>query len=159
MATMKAIRSNAAGCLSRIVRQVLVLGAVLAAGWVLSGCKPAAKAGGDGAAASKGAGDIAGVYTLVSVDGKKLPATIAHDGVNLEIRSGSFTIQGDGTCGSKMVFVPPKGTEATREVAASYVRDGSKLRMQWQGAGRTEGSVESGTFTMHNEGMVLVYRK
>jgi hypothetical protein len=44
-------------------------------------------------------------------------------------------------------------------VAASYVRDGAELRMQWKGAGRTEGSLEGGTFTMNNEGMVLVYRK
>lgn len=156
---MKANRSKSAGCLPLFVRKVFGLGGVLVASWVLSGCEPAAKVGGGGAAASKGASDIAGVYTLVSVDGKKLPATIAHEGVNLEIRSGSFTIQGDGTCGSKMVFVPPNGAEATREVAASYVRDGAKLHMQWKGAGRTEGSVEGGTFTMNNEGMVLVYRK
>jgi hypothetical protein len=48
------------------------------------------------------------------VDGKTLPARVAHDGANLEIRSGSFTLRSDGTCGSKMVFVPPNGTEATR---------------------------------------------
>jgi hypothetical protein len=31
--------------------------------------------------------------------------------------------------------------------------------MRWDGAGMTTGSVDGNIFTMHNEGMVFVYRK
>ena len=104
-------------------------------------------------------GDPAGVYNLVSVDGKTVPASVTHEGATLQVRSGAFTINADGTCSSKMIFVPPSGTEATQEVSATYTKDGSKLTMQWKGAGKTVGSIDGNTFTMENEGMVFVYRK
>ena len=123
----------------------------MAAGLLLGACTPAGK----GAANS----DLAGVYTLISVDGSRIPATVSHDGASLQVRSGNFTFKADGTCSTKTVFVPPSGTEVTREVSATYTRDGAKLRMQWQGAGTTEGTLSGDTFTMNNEGMVLIYRK
>ena len=95
----------------------------------------------------------------MTVNGKKVPATVSHEGTDLQIRSGSFTISADGTCSSKMTFVPPSGTEATVDAKATYTREGPKLNMQWQGAGKTTGTVEGNTFTMENEGMVFVYRK
>ncbi len=103
--------------------------------------------------------DIASVYTLVSVNGAAVPMTLEHEGAKLVIRSGAFTINADGTCASKMVFVPPPGQEVTREVKATYTRQGTKLTMQWEGAGMTEGTVDGATFTMDNEGMVLAYRR
>ncbi|PYJ04007.1 MAG: hypothetical protein DME25_10665 [Verrucomicrobia bacterium] len=105
------------------------------------------------------AADPIGVYALVSVNGKPVPASVAHQGATLQVRSGAFTINADGTCVSKMIFVPPSGTEATREVRATYTKDGSKLTMQWKGAGKTVGTIDGNTFTMENEGMALVYRK
>jgi hypothetical protein len=88
-----------------------------------------------------------------------VPTTISHEGTALQIRSGTFTINADGTCSSKMVFVPPSGAEATREVSATYTREGAKLNMQWKDAGQTTGTIEGNTFSMDNEGMVLAYRK
>ncbi len=105
------------------------------------------------------ASDPAGVYALVSVNGKPVPASLDHEGATLQVRSGAFTINADGTCSSKMVFVPPSGTEATREVSATYTREGSKLTMKWKGAGITVGTIEGNTFSMNNEGMLLVYKK
>jgi len=105
------------------------------------------------------ASDPAGVYALVSVNGKQLPASLDHEGATLQVRSGAFTIIADGTCSSKMVFVPPSGAEATREVSATYTKDGSKLTMKWKGAGTTTGTIQGNTFTMENEGMLLVYKK
>ena len=105
------------------------------------------------------AGDPAGVYALVSVNGKPVPASLDHEGATLQVRSGAFTINADGTCSSKMVFVPPSGAEATREVSATYTKDGAKLTMKWKGAGITVGTIEGNTFTMNNEGMLLVYKK
>ena len=103
--------------------------------------------------------DIAGVYVLVTVDGKKVPTTVSHEGHSLQVRSGSFTISADGRCTSKVTFVPPSGAEATREVQATSTREGRRLRMQWERAGVTAGTVEGDTFTMENEGMVFGYKK
>jgi hypothetical protein len=118
---------------------------------LLSGCEPESN--------DAGGGDPAGVYALVSVNGSQVPASVTHDGVALQVRSGTFTLKADGTCGTQTVFVPPSGQEATREVSATYTRQGAELTMQWQGAGHTTGTLEGNTFTMDNEGMVFVYRK
>ena len=124
---------------------------LLTAGLLVSGCKPEAKV-------SKG-GDPAGVYALVSVNGKQVPASVSHDGVALQVRSGTFTLKADGTCSTRTIFVPPSGSATTNEVSATYTKDGSKLTMQWQGAGTTTGTIEGNTFTMNNEGLTFVYRK
>ena len=100
-----------------------------------------------------------GVYQLISVNGSTVPTKISHDRVQLEIRAGTFTFDPEGKCRSKMVFVPPGGREATREVNATYTRDGSELTMRWEGAGLTRGRLQGDTFTMNNEGMALAYRK
>ena len=55
--------------------------------------------------------------------------------------------------------MPPSGQAATREVSATYTKDGAKLTMQWQGAGMTVCTMDGNTFTMDNEGMIFVYRK
>ena len=104
-------------------------------------------------------GNPTDIYALVSVNGNKVPASVSHDGTALQVRSGTFTIKADGTCSTKTVFVPPSGKEATREVSATYAKDGIKLTMQWKGAGMTTGTIEGNTFTMDNEGMVFVYAK
>jgi hypothetical protein len=101
---------------------------------------------------------LAGTYRLVSLDGNKVPCTVQHEGVTMNVKSGGFTINSDGTCSSKMVF-SVSGKEASREVKATYTREGSKLTMKWEGAGTTKGTLESDTFTMNNEGMILVYKK
>ena len=132
-------------------RHVLQLVLLLTAGLLLSACKQETKVA--------AVADPTGVYTLVSVNGNKVPASVSHDGTALQVRSGSFTIKADGTCGTTTVFVPPSGKEATREVSATYTKEGAKLTMQWQAAGMTTGTIEGNTFTMDNEGMVFVYKK
>jgi len=101
----------------------------------------------------------AGIYTLITVDGLKLPATVSHDGHDITVHSGTFTINADKTCVSKNVFSPPSGKKVTREVKATYTQEGSTLDMQWIGAGRTTGTVKGNTFTMNNEGMIFSYKK
>jgi hypothetical protein len=124
---------------------------VLAAGLVMSACTKQESALKDA--------DFAGGYALVSVNANPVPAKITHEGAALQVRTGSFTINADGTCSTKTVFVPPSGTEVAREVSATYTKEGSKLTMQWKGAGKTVGTIQGNTFTMDNEGMVFVYRK
>jgi hypothetical protein len=127
---------------------------------VLAGCKQDAKVAADTKDAKVAADtNPAGTYALVSVDGNKVPCTVQHEGHTLGVKSGSFIINPDGTCSSKVVFSPPSGGDATREVKATYTREGPKLTMKWEGAGMTTGTVEGDTFTMNNEGMVFAYHK
>ncbi len=131
--------------------KILPLSLLLVAGMFLSAAEAKAQAvNGD---------DPTGIYTLVSVDGSKLPATVSHGDVAIRVRSGTFTINADGTCSSKVIFGPPSGDDFTREVNATYTREGSQLNMQWEGAGKTTGTVEGDSFTMNNEGMIFAYKK
>ena len=123
-----------------------------------AGCKPDAKAAAETKAMAEPAADInpVGVYALVTVDGKQVPCTVQHEGHTMTVNSGSFSINVDGTCSSKISLA---GMANPIEVKATYTREGPKLKMQWQGAGTTLGTVEANTFTMNNEGMVFAYRK
>jgi hypothetical protein len=105
--------------------------------------------------------DIAGTYGLTTVNGNKVPYALSPEpgAPTVNITSGTFTIKSDGTCSSRMVFVLPSGEGANQEVGGSYTRDGSKLTIQWQGAGQTTGTIQGDTFTMDNEGVVFAYKK
>ena len=103
--------------------------------------------------------DAAGVYTLASIDGKELPATVKHGDDVVEVRSGKLTIGTDGTCLAVTNFVPPSGRVITREVRADCVVEGERWTMRWKGAGTTDGTLVGTTFTMKNEGLNFVYRK
>jgi hypothetical protein len=100
--------------------------------------------------------DPAGVYTLVTVNGSKIPGMVNHGGHDVMLHSGTFIINADKTCVSKTVFGSQK---IHREVKATYTQKGSTLNMQWIGAGRTKGTVEGDTFKMNNEGMIFSYKK
>jgi hypothetical protein len=103
--------------------------------------------------------DPTGVYALVSVDGQTVPCNVTHEGAAMTVKSGIFTIQADGHCGSQITFSVPPGRDVNREVKATFTRQGAELTMQWEGAGMTMGNVKGNTFTMTNEGMVFAYRK
>jgi hypothetical protein len=132
---------------------------------LLSGCKgaetprPVTAASSPAAADAAKLPDIAGSYTLVSINGTPLPFTVTHEGPGIQVTSGTFTFQPDGTCATVTAFVLPSGQAQSREVSATYTRDGSRLTMQWQGAGVTNGTIEGDTFTMDNEGQLFLYQK
>src|SRR5262249_5727703 len=128
--------------------QLCCLGLCMAALW--TGCNQQAKI----------AANInpVGTYTLVSVDGNKVPCAVRHEGKpGPTVKSGAFVINADGTCSSKVVLVAPSGSDASREVKATYTQAGPKLTMKWEGAGMTIGTVEGNKFTMNNEGMIFAY--
>jgi hypothetical protein len=152
MAAMKQAKGELNDEQQRATRHPLQLGLLLLlmlSAW--AGCKQEAKVAADP--------NPFGTYTLVSVNGNKVPGTVQHEGATLTVKSGAFTINAVGTCSSKVVFSPPSGGDFTREVKATYTRQGLKLTMQWEGAGTTIGTVEGDTFTMNNEGMLFAYRK
>ena len=150
---MKDTQNDWNGNRQQTTRHTLLMGLLallMATAW--AGCK-------QGARVAAADASPAGTYTLVSVNGNKVPCTVDHEGHTLAVKTGSFVINPEGTCKSRVVFGPPSGGDVTREVKATYSREGSKLTMQWEGAGMTSGTVEGDTFTMNNEGMVFLYRK
>ncbi len=148
---------------SYLAVRVLVL--VLVGSVLLIGCKsaqvaPAARPAPTATAAEAAKpSDISGTYALVSINGGALPYTMTHEPPGVRVTSGAFVINADGTCVSKMAFVVPSGEAMSREVNATWTRDGSKLTMVWQGAGTNSGTIEGDTFTMENEGQLFTYRK
>ena len=151
MGRIRALRRNGGDNISRWFATTAALCLTLIVGFAFFGCNKQR--------AAPNSADFVGVYRLISVNGEAVPANISHNGVTLEVRSGTFTIDADGTCSSRTIFVPPSGQELVREVDARYTRDGSKLTMQWEGAGTTVGTIEGNTFTMDNESMLFVYEK
>ncbi len=149
----------------RNVCLVVLAGAcVLAACGSLSGCRSASVSRSPAPAASATAGqavpaDIAGTYTLVSINDAALPYTMTHEPPGVRVLSGSLTINADGTCTSKSSFALPSGEATAREVSAKWTRDGSRLVLAWEGAGTTTGTLEGDTFTMENEGQIFRYRR
>ena len=133
-----------------IVRLIAIASLALIAISALPGCKVKS--------AATAEINPAGIYNLVSVDGKTLPCAVAHAG-SPTVKSGVFTFNADGTCASKIVMSTPSGSEVTREEKATYICEGSKLTMKWTGAGTTTGNLAGDTFTMNNEGIVFAYRK
>jgi hypothetical protein len=123
------------------------------------GCKPEAKVAPDTKSVGADPSNPVGTYALVSVDGKKVPCALQHQGQSPTVKSGSFIFNADGSCRSKVDFSLPSRGDSIREVQATYTRQGSNFTMKWKGAGMTTGTIEGATFTMNNEGMIFVYRR
>ncbi len=100
-----------------------------------------------------------GIYTLISVAGQNVPGSLTHEGVAMLVKSGSLTLNADGSGRSMMVFAVPPQPDDRREVMATYTQTGTELTLRWQGAGTTKGQLHGREFTMNNEGIVFVYRK
>jgi hypothetical protein len=100
-----------------------------------------------------------GIYTLITLDGNTIPATVSEGGHTIQVLSGSFTFDGKGNCISKMTFVPQGGDQQIMEVNATYTMSDSTLTMKWQNAGITTGTINGDIFTMMNEGTKLVFKK
>ena len=103
--------------------------------------------------------DPAGTYMLATIDGNKLPCKPAHEGGAPEVKSGSITLNTDGTFTSTMSYGSPDGKTGSRDFSGTYTREGKRFTLQWKGAGTTTADLEGDTFTMNNEGMLFAYRR
>jgi len=67
---------------------------------ICAGCKQEAKVAPVAKTVAPAAADInpVGTYTLITVDGHKVPCTVQHEGHAMAIKSGTFIINADGTC-------------------------------------------------------------
>lgn len=65
--------------------------------------------------------DYAGIYILVSVDETAIPGMVSHEGHDMMLYSGVFTIHAGGTCISQTVFSVPSGEKITRQLNATHI--------------------------------------
>ena len=63
-----------------------------------------------------------GDYTLVSIDGRNVPCNLTHEGAAMIVKSGSFTINADGT-------VIPSNTN----IAGKWKEEAGGIRLIWPG--------------------------
>lgn len=103
--------------------------------------------------------NFAGLYKLVSVNGKNVPCTVNHDGTAMDVQSGTFTITTNGQVTSIMTVSVGDRQNLRVERTATYTVKNAEFTMKWQNAGITKGRLAGQTFTMTNEGMMYVYRK
>jgi hypothetical protein len=119
-------------------------------------CLPAGRAASDKSQTS----DHQGIYTLVTIDGNKLPYAPPHEGgaPQILVLAGTITLNADGTFASAMTYDLPAGV-TSQQFSGTYTRDGSRFSLRWKGAGTSAATLEGSTFTMDNEGSLFAYRK
>ena len=111
-----------------------------------------------------GGGSTSGTYTLRTVNGANLPATILQVGADrLEITAASATLNVDNTYSTLVTLRETVGT-ASQTVSetdiGTYTETNGALRMTSTDTSVLTGSVGSGTLTLIGEnGVVLVFRK
>jgi len=104
--------------------------------------------------------DYLGTYNLVSIDGHPVPYAPVHQGQQApEIVSSSLTLNEDGTFTMTMSYTNPSGGTISNDFAGTYTQDGTDFMLKWEGAGQTKVTIEGGSLTLNNEGMLFSYEK
>ena len=100
-----------------------------------------------------------GTYTLVTVDGNKVPYTPVPEGSGPQVQSGSFTLNADGSVTHATNFGQVDGKELSHDSSGTYTLDDSRLSFQWKGGGTTTATLDGNTLTLDWEGVIFVYRR
>jgi hypothetical protein len=134
-------------------------------GLALAGVIAAGSASGRDAAASKlpGAQSELGTYTLQSVNGKAIPATLAEGGANVEVVSGSIVLGASSTVTVVTSFrVPPgTGTPQSSTTSGTYRLQGDTLTFTFTNGGGSVGALKGSTIqaAMTEPTDVWIYKK
>ena len=106
-----------------------------------------------------GPSDVTGTYLLVTIDGRELPYTPAHQGGAPQVVSSTLTLDAGGTFRMSMSYATTPGNSISRDFGGTYTQEGTVLSMLWKGAGKTTATLEGSTLTLNNEGILFAYRK
>jgi hypothetical protein len=115
--------------------------------------------------------DFQGEYTLVTVNGAKLPASVPVDGAMRLIQSGSASLNYDGSVSAVLNVRQPDGTSAKLESEGSFevVPLGKpvgrfekapplRIDLKWKGQGTTIAHLDGQTLTLDRGGAKYAYR-
>jgi len=109
--------------------------------------------------------DIAGTYTLQSIDGQTLPWVILQVGntYSMEIMAGSITINQTMTCSRSLTATLTDGgtvVTITETDVCTYTFVNGAIMFTWDSDGSTEsGSIVGSQLTLTADGDVLILRK
>ena len=106
---------------------------------------------------------IAGTYTLRTINGSPLPYTLVLAGMDkVELLDDAITLTDAGTFTRLGHFRTTfSGVVTTTPItdAGSYVRTGTAITFTSPQNGSVSGTVDNGTLTLNDEGLVGVYRR
>ena len=109
--------------------------------------------------------DIAGTYTLQSIDGQTLPWVILQVGntYSMEIMAGSITINQTMTCSRSLTATLTDGgtvVTITETDVCTYTFVNGAIMFTWDSDGSTDsGSIVGSQLTLTADGDVLILRK
>jgi hypothetical protein len=109
--------------------------------------------------------DIAGTYTLQSIDGHTLPWVILQVGntYSIKVTAGSITINQNMTCSRSITATLTDGgtvTTVTDTDVGTYTFVNGAIMLTWASDGSTDsGSIVGSQFTLTTDGDVLIFRK
>ena len=109
-------------------------------------------------------GDIAGTYTLRTINGQNLPFTlITQTGYTLEVISDQYALNGDGTFSSAVTFRETENgavTTSTDSYTGTWQRSGSNITLSSTDYGLETAAFSGGnTLTFTSGTNSAVYRK
>jgi hypothetical protein len=119
--------------------RVRLMMALMSTGALITGCRANATD------ADAGAGDAAGMYTMVSVNGQALPVDIPSDrGVIIRVLSGAFTIRDDRTYSLENrwqeVVAGMAGAPQVEHCTGTWTRSGDLFYISQGGSGPCAGT-------------------
>jgi len=109
--------------------------------------------------------DIAGTYTLQSVNGQSLPWVILQvgDTYSMLVTAGSITINKSMTCSRSLTVTETDGgtvTTTTDTEVCTYTFVNGAITFSWGSDGDTDsGSIVGSQLTLNTENEILILRK
>ena len=115
--------------------------------------------------------DFQGEYTLVTVNGAKLPASVPVDGSMRLVQSGTAVLNYDGSVGTVLTVREADGTSVKLESAGTFevVPSGKpvgrleqapplRIDLKWKGQGTTIAYLDGQTLTLDRGGAKYAFR-
>ena len=115
--------------------------------------------------------DFQGEYTLVTVNGAKLPASVPVDGSMRLVQSGTAVLNYDGSVGVVLTVREADGTSVKLESAGTFevIPSGKpvgrfekapplRIDLKWKGQGTTIAYLDGQTLTLDRGGAKYAYR-
>ncbi|MGE5101455.1 MAG: hypothetical protein ACM3SX_15815 [Deltaproteobacteria bacterium] len=120
----------------------------------------AAACGGSGTDAVAPASTEVGSYTLLSLNGHPLPATVTEGSTTTDVLSGGLTLMSGGTLSMRVVYqLIGQTTPVTNDLTGHYTRQGSSLSFTYNNGGANTGTLTSDTLRMSNEGAIWLFAR
>ena len=115
--------------------------------------------GGDGT----GLENIAGLYTLETIDGDPLPVLLVEVGDNkIEVTAGSVTLNTDRTCSDSLTLEITEGGNVDSDVATdecTYTTDGRAITLTYTDNTVSVGTIIGSALTITDDAVAFLFRR